>query len=199
MFLTQLCLDQLDRTVLKNLSDVYRFHQWVMKGFTGQTDAARVLYRVEPEVRNGRVVVLVQSQSEPDWESIRDGLVGVHVKDFSPVLNAESHFRFRLRANPTVTREGKRYGLIRDADLLDWLHKKEERLGSRIMSARVVDEGYATGRKPNKEKGHRLAIKTARFEGVMEVVDPSRLTEAVTNGIGPGKAFGCGLLSLARV
>lgn len=200
MFLTQLCLNRLDRNVMKTLTDVYRLHQTVMKGFTAYDDVARVLFRVEPEVRNGSVVVLVQSVVVPDWRFVEEnsGIVAVRVKEFSPSFRKGDSFRFRLRANPTVTRNGKRYGLIRDDDLLDWFRKKEERLGVSLTSATVVDEGYISGRKRSEKGNHRLDIKIVRFEGVLKVVEPELVGEAFSTGIGPAKAFGCGLLSLAR-
>ncbi|MEM0963873.1 MAG: type I-E CRISPR-associated protein Cas6/Cse3/CasE, partial [Bacteroidota bacterium] len=36
-----------------------------------------------------------------------------------------------------------------------------------------------------------------RFDGELRVIDPDRLAVAVASGIGPAKAFGFGLLSLA--
>jgi len=35
-----------------------------------------------------------------------------------------------------------------------------------------------------------------QYDGLLEVLDPARLNEAVANGIGSGKGFGFGLLSL---
>lgn len=63
---------------------------------------------------------------------------------------------------------------------------------------REEDEGYATGRKVDERGEHLVSIKMARFDGLLHVVDASLLKEALVVGIGPTKAFGCGLLSLAR-
>lgn len=43
----------------------------------------------------------------------------------------------------------------------------------------------------------RISLATARFDGVMEVIDADRLRHALTHGIGHGKGFGCGLLTIA--
>jgi len=42
-------------------------------------------------------------------------------------------------------------------------------------------------------------IQPVRFQGVLKVEEPEAVMELVQNGIGPAKAFGCGLLSLAKV
>jgi CRISPR system Cascade subunit CasE len=202
MYLTQLNLKRLDRSVVKVLADIYRLHQAVMKGFAAYRETERVLYRVEPEERDGLVSILVQSPQTPDWRQLTEenrGIVSARAKEFSPAFQEGQRFMFRLRANPTVTREGKRRGLIRDESLLEWLEKKHERLGVRFCGMDAIDEGYVNGSKIKGDKRHQLSLKTARFEGVLEVADAKTFTEAFRNGIGPAKAFGCGLLSLARV
>lgn len=201
MYLTQLCLNRMERSAMKALSDAYQLHQTVMKGFVPYKDVARVLFRVEPEMRNGSALVLVQSTLEPDWEMLKNDnrwVTAAKVKEFVPKFRAGYSLRFRLRANPIVTREGKRYGLIRDVSLREWLSKKEQNLGARFKSMTVIDEGYIMGNKQNKSSQHRLSLKIARFEGMLEVIDPVAFSETVEVGIGPAKAFGCGLLSLAK-
>jgi len=192
----------MDRSAMKTLSDAYHLHQTVMKGFVPyKKDVARVLYRVEPEMKNGSALVLVQSPLEPDWNILTNDsrwVTSVQVKVFVPKFKPGCSLRFRLRANPVVTREGKRYGLIRDESLLEWLSKKEPKLGARFKSMTVIDEGYITGNKQNKNSRHRLNFKIARFEGMLDVIDPVAFSETVEVGIGSAKAFGCGLLSLAK-
>lgn len=201
MFLSQLNLKCMDRGAMKALTDVYRLHQLVMKGFAAYPSTDRVLYRVEPEERNGQMAVLVQSLQTPDWSCFADGyrsVISARVKEFTTVFKAGYRYNFRLRANPVVTRNGKRHGLIRDESLLEWLGKKEEKIGVRFCSMSVIDEGYATGTKGYEDKKYRMSLKIARFEGALEVVDPALFQEVFASGIGPAKAFGCGLLSLAR-
>lgn len=43
----------------------------------------------------------------------------------------------------------------------------------------------------------RICLSTARFDGVLEVIDADLLRYSLTHGIGHGKGFGCGLLTLA--
>lgn len=201
MFLSQLNLKCMDRGAMRALTDVYRLHQLVMKGFAAYAATGRILYRVEPGERSGQMTVLVQSLQTPDWSCFADanhGVVSARVKEFSVIFKAGDSYIFRLRANPVVTRDGKRRGLIRDEPLLEWLGKKEDKIGVRFGSMTVVDEGYVTGTKGGEAKKHRMSLKVARFEGALEVVEPVLFQETFSSGIGPAKAFGCGLLSLAR-
>jgi CRISPR system Cascade subunit CasE len=201
MYLTQLSLNRFNRKGMKALSDIYRLHQTIMQGFAAYEDTTRVLFRVEPEERQGVVSILVQSALAPDWSRLAEenqAVVGVKVKEFSPRFRSGDLLRFRLRANPTVSRGGKRYGLIRDESLQEWLNRKEEKIGANFRSVIAIDEGYTTGSKDNGEGRHRLSLKTARFEGILQVADLVVFLRVLENGIGPAKAFGCGLLSLAR-
>lgn len=44
--------------------------------------------------------------------------------------------------------------------------------------------------------GKTITLMRAQFDGVLRVVDADALRHALVNGIGHGKAFGCGLLTL---
>jgi len=46
-------------------------------------------------------------------------------------------------------------------------------------------------------KGPRVTFHTATFEGRLRITDPEAFTAHLLNGIGPSKAYGCGLLTLA--
>lgn len=194
MFLSKLTLNRINRQAMRLLGDVYSLHKTVMSGFEAYQDHTRVLFRVEPEERDHLVHILVQSKVKPSWALA--GVVNSQVKEFHPVLRHGVKLRFRLRANPTVTRNGKRYGLIRDQSLEEWLRKKEKDLGVQFYSMSIVDEGYITGSRGREN--HRLNLKTALYDALLTVTDVHLFEKALSQGIGSGKAFGCGLLSLAR-
>ena len=76
--------------------------------------------------------------------------------------------------------------------------RKAESGGFAVRSARVIPEGVHHGRKTDGTSRHDLAFFSVLFEGILEVAEPSRLQETLAEGIGSGKGFGFGLLSLAR-
>lgn len=201
MYLTQLSLNRLDRKTMILLSDIYKLHQTILQGFSAYQNSDRVLFRVEPEERNALVSVLIQSTLEPDWSLLKEankGVISVKTKEFSPQLLPGDVLRFRLRANPTICREGKRYGLIRDESLREWLTKKADKVGAEFIDIVSMDEGYVNGNKNNGHTRHKVNLKVARFEGMLRVVNSEIFVHTLMSGIGPGKAFGCGLLSVAR-
>lgn len=75
-----------------------------------------------------------------------------------------------------------------------WLIQKSDQYGFRVLS--VVAQGYQR----HHFKQRRIKLSTLDFEGFLQVTDPEMfIDKALFKGIGPAKAFGCGLLSVARV
>lgn len=46
------------------------------------------------------------------------------------------------------------------------------------------------------DRGNRITLAMAQYDGLLEVIDADALRHALTNGIGHGKGFGCGMLTL---
>lgn len=205
MYLTQLRLDPNSAQARRDLADPYDMHRTLVRAFV--RDEAQVpprfLWRLEPGGEWARPTVLVQSSSQaPDW-SFLDRVRGYlseagppETKSFDPnhLVRENGQCRFRLVANPTVTRDGKRHGLVGDDAQLAWLQRQGERAGFRVVAALVTAKEVMHCRKG----GTRVSLLRVCFEGVLVVSDGTLLTQALAAGIGHGKAFGCGLLSMAR-
>lgn len=105
--------------------------------------------------------------------------------------------------------KGKRVALMRESDQAAWLGRQAQRAGFRLVSVRRLAEWPDTkpdvpalvtaggGNSTGSRGGARLTFTTVLFEGVLEVTDAQAFAAALKGGIGPGKAFGCGLLSIA--
>ncbi|NQT84087.1 type I-E CRISPR-associated protein Cas6/Cse3/CasE [bacterium] len=178
---------------------------------------AGFMFRVEPHP-GGRVVILVQSAVRPDWDYAFHNaghLLAVpwEVKSFDPCFAKGQHLRFRLVANPTKrfsrnSREkngqavaekwvGKRVPVPTE-QLYEWLARRAEPAGfSIVRDSTTVQPSYIYVNKTPNDKGHRL--RSVRYDGTLRVTDPARFQETLVRGIGPGKAFGFGLLSVAPV
>lgn len=134
-------------------------------------------------------------------------------------IRTGQRLRFRLRANPTKragridnTKPGKRVDLREEEEQLAWLERKAiasgfvlVRLAARptgpgnqhVVDVRARDDGRAGGRWALKDRETRLVFGSVLFEGDLIVQDADLLREAIRLGIGPGKAYGFGLLSVA--
>lgn len=97
---------------------------------------------------------------------------------------------FRLTANPTVKRDGRRWPLRGQRELAAWLMRKLDQAGARLVT---LDPPVASVAHLWRA-GVLLTIGVVDYTGQLAVVDAERLSQAMRRGIGPAKAFGCGLL-----
>lgn len=202
MILSRLILNERHRAVYHDLGNVHAMHQRIMQGFPDESrERARadwnILYRIEPDAR----MILVQSDLAPDWSRLPEGyLEAADSKQIAPLMGAlgtQQVLTFRLKANPTKREKssGKRIGLRSPADQESWLRRQGERSGFELLEVRIAKSGGVTGRP--KDKPNPIQLETALFEGLLRVVDPEAFRETLRKGIGRGRAYGCGLLSIA--
>jgi CRISPR system Cascade subunit CasE len=119
---------------------------------------------------------------------------------------------------------GKRVEIRNEEEQIKWLQRKGEVIrdqngvltggGFRLLSVKVnaevanvratpedkffgwrVDKPDTKSESPGKK--HRLTFGSVLFEGVLEITDAERLQKTLEAGIGSGKAYGFGLLSIA--
>lgn len=212
MYLSRLQLNPAEATVWRDVVDhPHRLHQIVMQGFPDgvKRHDAHILHRLDAAEQ--AMTLLVQSDIQPDWSSLDERLL-LPATPFDPIPNPAIQsldglalengriLRFRLRANPTKrissgkgNKPGPRVELYKEADQIEWLINKGKRHGFAVAKdhLRINPEGK------QKDYRRRLTIYTALFDGILRVTDETAFNMAVQTGIGPAKAFGCGLLSLA--
>lgn len=207
MYLSKLLLPLGSREVQLLLHDPYLMHQALLLGFPDrkQGGQGRLLFRLEPEHHENKGVLLVQSEVEPCWGKAQFAEVlpvqSAECKSLAVKLSAGGTLRFRLRANPTLKRENKRLPIVGEESQRKWLTRKFSDGGFALLGAVLIDEGKVTGRKKGALpdfKPNTMTFLSLRCDGVVRVVDPKRALETLQKGIGPAKAFGFGLLSLAR-
>jgi CRISPR system Cascade subunit CasE len=220
MYLSKLELNLRSREARRDLNLPYELHRTLATAFItpeGQDYRAThsVLFRVESSVEFGaRPVVLVQSVTAPSWNQLPPDYTRqpVPCKPFNPTLTVGQVLGFRLVANPTkkVAREGRRQGnrvpLLNsggDAEVTpaqQWLLRKGALCGFEVLHVVAEDFRPASTRPVGNSGQHakqQLPLYGVRFDGLLRVSDPHLLNEAIRQGIGPAKAFGFGLLSLA--
>jgi CRISPR system Cascade subunit CasE len=186
--------------------------------------AHAILHRLDQD-RGDRLVLLVQSHTKPMIERWPAGYVldigGDLDLAFSSVgenpavrsveteraaLRPGRRFAFRLRANTTkkvdtktgpdgVRRHGRRVPVRGDEERLHWFARHAEAAGFAVEGdqVRITEIAPSGGR-----GGKSVTVGGALFEGILVVRDADLFREALASGIGPAKAYGFGLLSIAR-
>ena len=218
MYLSRLTLtDHPDlHAIVRRLGDAYREHQMLWQLFEPDPEAARdFLYR--REVRQGRPRYFLLSRRPP----VNDlGLWRIDPpKNFAPRLRAGQRLAFSLRVNPVISRDGRRHDIVMDRKHRmgwkkippaqrpplqqviqeagsDWLRQRAERHGFEIDPDLLRIEGY---QQHQTRRGKRtIRFSTLDFTGLLRVTDPEAFAQTLETGIGPAKAFGCGLMLIRR-
>jgi CRISPR system Cascade subunit CasE len=151
--------------------------------------------------------LLIQTWSEPDWEALpREYLTEpAGVKLFAPSLRSGQLLRFLLRANPTVTRrsEGleaearpKRRGLAGLDEQMAWLERQASKSGFELKGAMVQSSERWRVRRSGDYPA-LMTLQVVTYQGHLRIGDPEIFRSVLHLGIGHGKAFGLGLLSVA--
>ncbi len=185
--------------------DFYMNHKLVYAAFPTKEAAteARVLFRFDVEGDDG--YLYVQSQRQPDWtllpEAIRKNITGPIAYE---IPTAEK-MRFRLLAKPSwrlakkaSPMKGKRITFEAESDQRKWLERKAAENGFRVEECVLTERvWFDTKTDERLRNGDPKPLYAIQFDGILTVTDRQKLEEAVRNGIGPQKAYGFGLLSLA--
>lgn len=203
--------------------DSYREHQFLWRMFEQDPKAERdFLFRRDTESGRPRFYLL---SSRPPRRS--DGPWQAESKAFEPRLQPGQQLVFSLRVNPVITRRDKsgrhvRHDVVMDlkhrmgyknmlqherpplADMVHeagvgWLQQRTERHGFSVSLDTLRVEGYLQHRAFKRDSKKPIRYSTLDFTGLLSISDVALFRQALFHGIGPAKAFGCGLLLVRRI
>lgn len=214
MYLTRFEVNPARRAAREFLSSPQRIHAGVLAGFRESRDDSgegRILWRADPGAHDA--VLYVVSPDKPDLthlvETVGRPTYGWQTRDYGPFLDrlaVGDRWAFRLCANPIHNvpapggGRGKRVGHVTVAQQTDWFLGRGERSGFAVLEGSAGGPDLAlTSRRTLRfpRKGRTVTLSTVTFEGNLRVVDPVALRATLVGGLGPGKGYGCGLMTLA--
>ncbi|MCF8054448.1 MAG: type I-E CRISPR-associated protein Cas6/Cse3/CasE [Deltaproteobacteria bacterium] len=185
----------------------YEIHRALWRLFPENEEIARdFLFRVGHADRL-HAEILLQSETKPYHPNANARIQAC--KDYQLILKDGQRLCFLLIANPVKTindeagrktAEGEtkkcRVPLIREDDQRLWLERK-------FKEAATLDSLTINPMPPlrfYKTKEERAGkIQPVSFQGVLNVGNAEEFVTLVKKGIGPAKAFGCGLMLVRRV
>lgn len=174
--------------VALNTADSYEQHQAIWSLFPKTPERRRDhLFRVENNATTGKVMVLLQSSSQPNSNGKAEVL---QTKHFNPQLNNQDFYKFKLVAYPTkCISKGKRVVEIHpENEQIEWLHRKLKGANVNVTAMEKVMV------KSKKSFNSRYVC----FEGILQIIDATQIYNTLIMGIGRQKHAGAGLLSLAK-
>lgn len=207
MYLSRLQLDPRCKQARTDLASPYQLHATLCHAFAEPNQTPpRFLWRAE----EGKIpTVLVQSVETPNWEKLTQRFPGYFAQrpESKPIplehLQPGQVLRFRLRANPTVTRKDpqnpdkrKRHGLKSVEEQLEWLHRQGAKGGFDLLGAMVVQSERVRMFKHTRDG--EIVLWAVLYEGYLRVSDLEAFRRTLASGLGHAKALGFGLLSIGK-
>lgn len=211
--LTRIYLNPRKRGGRKLLTNPEAMHAAVRSAFPPDIDtsSARVLWRADS--RGDEHILYIVGPEKPDaahiveqagWDT-RPQQSADYLR-FQQTLVRGQKWRFALVANPVSSKAGPRgtrgkiVAHVTAEQQLTWLAQRSEGAGFRLLDDAVVVGRESSSFLQKKEAtSRRVSLSTARFEGSLEVTDADALRTTLNQGIGRARAYGCGLLTLARI
>ena len=203
MNLIRIPFRNLSPRVLRLAGDPEMLHRDVTAFFGCPRASASALFRID-EVPGG-FDLLILSPEKPSFErlpwEVRDLRCAPGAKPFMPVLSAGDVLAFRLLARPGKRHaegaaKGKRQDLKTDEERFDWLRRKGERCGFRVVACGLTVLSF--GAIKGSGSSRRPSFNAVRFDGELVVTDPVAFVASLATGFGPGKAYGFGMMSIGR-
>lgn len=196
----------------------YLGHQLAWALFSDRYERKRdFIYRWETD-QQYPVLYLVSAREPVDPE----GIFKLETKPYDPKLRAGAPLSFSLRANAVVKKRDENgrqhvHDVVMDlkrqlraagewkddpstqAELVQqagvaWLKRRGEQYGFRLVEDKVRAESYRKQQFKKPRNKRRVTFVTIDFKGQLEVRDPELFRRALFEGIGPTKAYGCGLM-----
>lgn len=206
MYLSRIPLDIQRRKTQIALVSPNKIHGAVENAFLEKQN--RNLWRID--TLKNQTYLMILSSCKPDLEKIAQQFGypdhSGESKAYEGLLNQiqqGSTWRFRLVANPThsipnAEGRGKVVAHTSKKYQLEWLEKQSQKNGFALLpeSTGVRSSNWKIFQKQNaKQKVHILEVA---FEGKLRVENVESFKSALINGIGREKAYGMGMLTIAR-
>lgn len=212
-YLTRIAINPRRRASRRVMSSPHYMHGAVNACYPQDARPTRLLWRVDHTESAFYLYLVGDVRPDPagfveehGWEVPNSW----QTRDYMPILagvKEGGQYGFRLAANPVrnisgsnevKAARGKRLAHVTVTQQLGWFLERVHRwgfsVGDRLSpSVRIVERRALQFRRQER----RVTIGMAVFEGFLTVTDADVLRERMLGGVGPAKAYGCGLLTLA--
>lgn len=209
MYLSRVQIEEKNRQRVKDLNHLGAYHNWVESSFPdefGSGERTRKLWRIDK--LQGRRYLLVLSEKQPDLDKL--AYYGVantaESKSYNVLLDrleVGMKLRFRVTLNPVISistgkQSGKR-GKVMPHVTIE--HQTKYLMDRSLKNGFQLNENEFSiterSMEPlKKQKHHPVRLSKVSYEGLLTITDIELFKEALINGIGKKKAYGCGMMTV---
>lgn len=200
MYLIKVEMDRREARGL--LADCQQMHRFVTGFFGTDRQSSQILYRTNLVQNKLAIYLYAQTQAEHIPENCH-----VQQRDITSWLDSMEVgqiWNFDLIACPSkkVATEGQknsRRRILREpGERQAWLERKAEQNGFSILRAQEQEQIHVSGKHENN-RGGVMYHDAYHYQGVLQITDAEAFRKALQQGIGPGKAYGFGMMMVKRL
>ncbi|MFF2508680.1 type I-E CRISPR-associated protein Cas6/Cse3/CasE [Streptomyces sp. NPDC058067] len=208
LWLTRIVPNPRDRDARRDIRSAVGLHHRVMLLFpdglgAGAREKTGALFRLDESPHGFSIIV--QSGVAPDLSRLNKEYGLAQSKYLTPLLSQLTtgttvHYRLtanatrKLGQNTTAGRPGQIVPL-HGAEAEAWWERQTHAAGLSLLSVHSTRLSDARGERASDKRA--ITHARTRFDGAATVTDVDALTQRLAAGIGRGKSYGCGLLSIA--
>lgn len=210
-YISQVEIDFRNRQKTRDLTHLGSYHKRVEESFPDeieQNSRSRKLWRID--YVKGRCFLIIVSNSQPSLEKLEEfGVTGsaktTGYDKFLDRLCEGDIVRFRACLNPVTAKStgisgerGNVYPCYKIEDQVKFLENRSWKNGFELNENdfSIVARNHELLR---KKKVKQVSLNKVTYEGRLKITDINKFKNALTNGIGKEKAYGCGLMTVALV
>lgn len=204
MYLTKISLQPQSPNIRRALADCQQMHRQISGLFGVERKNGDILYRLRTErgvcaLYLYSAMPVEQSRLLPgmDFDGERD------LRDWLERMTRGQVWGFDLLAVPAkkVACEGRKNSRRRilrtEEERLEWLGRKGEQYGFRLLDVR--EQEYVRKFGCHSQSDGAMYLDAYHYNGVLQIQEEAAFRTALTGGIGAGKAYGMGMLLLRRL
>jgi CRISPR system Cascade subunit CasE len=220
--LTRIRLNRRSPAARRDLADAVSLHKSVMLLAPDDLGAnprqqAGLLFRLEDATDDTPPTLLVQSHQPPDLSRLPHHYGSAETRPLHPMfqaLTAGRAVRYRITANasaarrvlddhhPVDNKHGRKIVALYGDDAFAWWQRRAHQAGLTLATTDSAPARFPRARRRADKPGEQAHSPgpmhaLTRFDGLATITDPHQLSHALLTGIGRGKPYGAGLLTLA--
>lgn len=145
---------------------------------------------------NGRRILLLADRPPKDY--IEGQFGQVQSKAIAPEFLDYTRYRFKVTVNPTrrENASGKLLPVKGREAIAAWFAERAPKSWGFSVIPQSLQVDSITVQRFKAKNDHPVTLAQAQLQGLLEVTDPEQFKTSFSQGIGRGRAFGCGLLQV---
>lgn len=199
----------LDRAAVKALkmTDTYSLHRVVYSLFSDERTETEKLSHIQSGIvyadQGGDFQhrkVLIVSDRRPTTHV--EGQYGnVRITPISDAFLSHSRYRFKVQVNPVRKdkQSGKRIAVKGRSHIAEWFLQRAANSWGFDVDPQTLQVDAIEVLQFKDKVGRLVTLGKAHIQGQFTVTDPLQFRNSFKNGIGKGRAFGCGLLQIVPI